>query len=74
MVRIWVWRRVNLGTPQRRTGRRPSFSARWFVYDSDLGVTHKRFNWSLVLGFVLAMAVSACFWSGVGLTITRVWK
>ena len=51
------------------------FFRSWLVYDSGLepnrtpGIT-----WNSVLGLALAIAVSACFWAGIGLMIARAWK
>jgi hypothetical protein len=46
------------------------------VYHSDLETisVHNRINWSTILGLALATAVSACFWAGVGLVITHIWR
>lgn len=45
-------------------------------YDSELesSRTHGRVNWNAVLGLFLATAVSAGFWTGVGLMIAHAWK
>ena len=52
------------------------FLRSWLVYDSELesSRTRGRFNWNMVLGLVLASAVSAGFWTGVGLMAAYVWK
>jgi hypothetical protein len=52
------------------------FLRSWFVYDSELenNRTHGRVNWNMVLGLVLAIAVSAGFWTGVGLLIAHAWR
>jgi hypothetical protein len=49
---------------------------RWLVYDSgfELSRSHKRVNWNLVLGLVLAITISAGFWTGVGLLVAYNWK
>jgi hypothetical protein len=52
------------------------FLRTWLVYDSELESrrTRGRVNWNMVLGLVLASAVSAGFWTGVGLMVAHVWK
>lgn len=52
------------------------FFRSWLVYDSDLesGRTERGGKWDRVLGLALAVALSAAFWLGVGLTISRAWK
>jgi hypothetical protein len=52
------------------------FLRSWFVYDSELesSRTHGQVNWNTVLGLVLAIAVSAGFWTGVGLLIAHAWR
>jgi hypothetical protein len=52
------------------------FLRSWLVHDSDLEAnrTHGRVNRNVLLGLVLATAVSAGFWTGVGLMVAHVWK
>jgi hypothetical protein len=52
------------------------FLRSWLVYDSELesSRTQGRVNWNMVLGLVLASAVSAGFWTGVGLMVAHAWK
>jgi hypothetical protein len=45
----------------------------WVEYssaDEDRSV----FNRNAVLGFAITLGVSAGFWTGVGLTVARIWK
>ena len=53
-----------------------SFFRSWIVYDCAMQAEFapRRFNWSLVLGLLLASAVSASIWTGMGLMIARLWK
>jgi hypothetical protein len=46
------------------------------VYHSDLETirSHECINWNTMLGLALATAVSFCFWAGVGLVITHIWR
>ena len=48
----------------------------WLVYDSETpaGVVRRRVNWNLLLALAAIVTVSAGFWAGVGLLISRVWK
>lgn len=52
------------------------FLRSWLVYDSDLDLnrTGGPMNWNMVLGLVVAAAVSAGLWVGAGLMIGRFWK
>jgi hypothetical protein len=52
------------------------FLRSWLVYDSEEETLRSqgRVNWYMVLGLVLATAISAGFWTGVGLVIARAWK
>ena len=45
------------------------FFRSWLVYDSDLDAsrTSGRFNWNIIAGLLLMVAVSAAGWSGVAL-------
>jgi hypothetical protein len=45
------------------------FFRSWLVYDSDLDATRTsgRFNWNIIAGLLLMVAVSAAGWSGVAL-------
>jgi len=48
----------------------------WLGYDSQIrpGLELPRVNWNALLGFTLAVAVSAGIWFGVGLLITGILK
>ena len=52
------------------------FLRSWLVYDSvtegDTGTN--RSARSIALGLLVAFAISASFWTGIGLIVTRVWK
>jgi hypothetical protein len=52
------------------------FLRSWLEYDSELdeAETRRGFNWYPVLGMILTVGVSAGFWTGVGLIVTRFWK
>jgi hypothetical protein len=52
------------------------FFRSWVVYDCAIQseFAPRRFNWNLVLGLLLASAVSASIWTGMGLMIARLWK
>lgn len=52
------------------------FFRSWLVYDSDLEATRTRgrINWNMLLGLALAVAISAGFWTGIGLIIAGIWK
>ena len=52
------------------------FVRSWLVYDSDLDLnrTPGHMNWNVLLGLVLAAAVSAGAWFAAGLIIERLWK
>jgi hypothetical protein len=48
----------------------------WLVYDSVIqgdSDTH-RSKRSIALGLVVAFGISASFWTGIGLIVTRAWK
>ena len=46
----------------------------WLEFDSHEGDDKKspKLNWSALLGLVVVVAVSACFWAGLGVLIARV--
>jgi hypothetical protein len=48
----------------------------WLVYDSETsaGIVRRRVNWNLLLGLAGVVVISASFWAGIGLLISRVWK
>jgi len=48
----------------------------WLGYDSKIrpGLELPRVNWNALMGFTLAMAVSAGVWVGMGLLIAHIWK
>ncbi|MGD1023079.1 MAG: hypothetical protein ABR880_09880 [Candidatus Sulfotelmatobacter sp.] len=52
------------------------FLRSWLVYDSltqgDSGTN--RSKRSVALGLVVALGISASFWTGIGLIVTRAWK
>ncbi len=52
------------------------FLRSWLVYDSvtpgDSGTN--RSKRSIALGLVVAFGISASFWTGIGLIVTRAWK
>ena len=52
------------------------FLRSWFEqdYDFDEFGAPRRINWSAISGLVLALAISAAFWTGLGLFLERVWK
>ena len=52
------------------------FLRSWLVYDSSLeaGKTGGSANWNMILGWSLAVGVSAVFWAAVGLTATHFLK
>lgn len=52
------------------------FLRSWLVYDSSLeaGKTGGSPNWNMILGWSLAVGVSAVFWAAVGLTATHFLK
>ena len=46
----------------------------WIEFDSNEGNDKKspKLNWSAVLGLMVVVGISACFWAGLGLLIARV--
>ena len=46
----------------------------WVEFDSEEADEKKspKLNWSAVLGLMVVVAISACFWAGLGLLIARV--
>jgi hypothetical protein len=64
------------GDAQPTTLDDASFIRSWLVYDSEQDTVRPggRVNWNVVLGLVLAIAVSAGFWTGLGLVIVHFWK
>jgi hypothetical protein len=52
------------------------FLRSWLEYDSELheGRTRRGLNWYPIVGMVVTVAVSAAFWTGVGLMVMRFWK
>jgi hypothetical protein len=52
------------------------FLRSWFEQDFDLGEAYMphRINWGAISGLALALAISAGFWTGLGLLLERVWK
>jgi hypothetical protein len=52
------------------------FLRSWIVYDSAAPSDSEpaRSNWNLVLGLAVAVVISASFWTGIGLVVTRAWK
>ncbi len=52
------------------------FLRSWLVYDSvtqgDSGTN--RSKRSIALGLLVAFGISASFWTGIGLIVTRAWK
>jgi hypothetical protein len=57
-------------------GDSQEFLRSWLVYDSvtqgDSG--NHRSPRSIALGLLVAFGISASFWTGIGLMVTRVWK
>lgn len=53
-----------------------TFLRSWIVFDSGFEEDGPAFrlNWNVALGMLLAAALSAGFWMGVGLFIEQVWK
>ena len=53
-----------------------SFLQSWFEDDAVVSESGEgaRINWGAISGMVLAFAISAIFWTGVGLIIERIWK
>jgi hypothetical protein len=52
------------------------FLRSWLEYDSDIddALPRRGINWYPVFGMLLVVAVSAGFWAGIGLMVTRFWK
>jgi hypothetical protein len=52
------------------------FLRSWLVYDSRTqdGSGSERSARNIALGMVVAFGISASFWTGIGLIVTRVWK
>lgn len=52
------------------------FLRTWLEYDSqvDKAQPGKGINWHAILGLMLVVGVSAGFWTGVGLMVTRLLK
>jgi hypothetical protein len=48
----------------------------WFEYDSEVSGAglRKGINWYVIFGMALVIGVSASFWTGVGLMVTRYWR
>jgi hypothetical protein len=69
------------GAGVRESSRFPAAGARdvtflrsWLVYDSTLASQRSgKFNWNFLTGMLLAGALSAGFWAGIGAAIAS-WK
>jgi hypothetical protein len=53
----------------------------WLESDDDLdlsflenGAARRNIRWGAIAGLALALAVSASFWTGLGLVIARIWR
>lgn len=53
-----------------------TFLRSWLVYDSALAPHGRsgKFNWSFLIGMLLAGTVSAGFWAGIGMALARSWR
>lgn len=47
------------------------FLQSWFEDDSRSGDQSDRTNWGAVSGLALSVAISLCFWAGVGMLVAR---
>ena len=67
--------RVVVETPQDSPDGRKDmqFWRSWLEFDSEQnqGKKRHRLNWSALLGLMVVVGVSACFWAGVGVLISR---
>jgi hypothetical protein len=59
---------------QQLTWETTKFYRSWVVYDSDMAPKNTGINWNMVLGLVLALAVSIGCWAGAGILIARLLK
>lgn len=52
------------------------FLRSWFEHDYELDEVGlpRQINWDAISGLLLALAISAGFWTGLGLFLQRVWK
>ena len=64
------------GPPTDSPEGRPDmqFWRSWVEFDSREGNDKKshKLNWSAVLGLMVVVGISACFWAGLGVLIARV--
>lgn len=60
------------GSPEGRPDMQ--FWRSWVEFDSHESDEKKspKLNWSALLGLMVVVAISACFWAGLGLLIARV--
>lgn len=48
----------------------------WLEFDSELDNTSSKsaINWNALLGLAVTLAISAAFWSGVGIAVSQILK
>jgi len=62
--------------PRERFLWNKSFLQSWFEDDAVASGSREsaRTNWGAIGGMALSIAISASFWTGVGLIVERIWK